>query len=124
MKYCLILIFLMCNQLMAHNSYFLPGDAFFHTRITEKKLTQLIAGKDAEFTYERPNPDMESGCGYAGYSKIVTPKITASIITNLKKIYKSKYSERIFREQPIYDKKGNEKGKELIEVNQRWKIHR
>ena len=94
---------------MAHNSYFLPGDALFHTRITEESLKQLNAGKDIRFNYERPDPESVNFCGYAGFSKLVIKKPDASTLQKLaviKIVYKNKFEERIFQEQKIYDKNG------------------
>jgi len=51
---------------MANNSYYLPGDAFFFTRISEKTAAKLLSADAYDFSYGN-KANAAYGCGYLGY---------------------------------------------------------
>ena len=69
MKYCivtLILLFALTNTTIAHNTYFLPGDAFFFINFRERDIDWLEKNKAPIFSYGSPR-DSALGCGCLGY---------------------------------------------------------
>jgi len=71
----------------AHNTFFLPGDAFFHTVLTEDVLNQMEKEKSPVFEYARPEFLGESFCGYAGFAKLEFKNMPDSLKQQLRKLY-------------------------------------
>lgn len=87
MKKLTLLILLLPSILVAGNTDFLPGDAFFHTRLTAKRLETLKNSEEKSFQYIRPEDEATAGCGYAGYSKLIVKNLKEETIDILNKIY-------------------------------------
>jgi hypothetical protein len=70
----------------ATNVYFMPGDAFFHTRLTEDAVSSL-AGEagTATLAYERPSPF--SFCGYAGFPSMQIQDMDPGTVRSFKELY-------------------------------------
>lgn len=71
----------------AHNTFFLPGDAFFHTVLTEEVLDQIENEKNPIFTYSRPEFIESSFCGYAGFSKLEFRSMPMKFKKRLREVY-------------------------------------
>lgn len=74
----------------ANNNFFLPGDAFFSTRLTEDKLDRLKPdAKDGPvFEYSSLGGYEFAFCGYAGYYRARFAKVDQPFIDNLKRAYR------------------------------------
>ena len=84
-KACAILFTLLLgisSSALANNNLFLPGDALFHTLLTEKKLKALENEANPRFDYFR-NVSFGSGCGFAGYSKLEFTRMPKSFRENV-----------------------------------------
>jgi hypothetical protein len=82
---------MMCGCIaQANNNFFLPGDAFFPTRLTEDKLNELKAdAKDGPvFEYSSLGGYEGAFCGYAGYERAQFAKVDQAFISNLKLAYR------------------------------------
>ncbi|MAI30393.1 MAG: hypothetical protein CBE00_00650 [Planctomycetaceae bacterium TMED240] len=71
----------------AHNTYFLPGDAFFHTVLTEETLNRIEEEKNPIFNYSRPEFLDNSLCGYAGFSKLEFRNMPIELKQRLRQVY-------------------------------------
>lgn len=70
--------FTSCDRALAVNEFFLPGDAFFHSRVSAGSLDQLDAADSLELRYVRPIRATTAFCGYAGFSRLtINGDITA-----------------------------------------------
>lgn len=80
-------IFVCClsQKSEANNNYFLPGDAFFHSIITEDVLRKL--DKNPERTLYYRFVCEPAFCGYAGYSNISLKGENQKLADNIKKAY-------------------------------------
>lgn len=54
----------------ATNIFFLPGDAFFHSRLTAETIAAIRNGETVAFGYSRPSHVGAFGCGFAGHQKL------------------------------------------------------
>jgi hypothetical protein len=72
-----------------NNNLFLPGDAFFPTRLTEEDVNRLKAdSKDGpEFKYSSLGGYESAFCGYAGYGRARFARVDQAFIDNLKRAY-------------------------------------
>ena len=70
------------NNALGNNNFFLPGDAFFHTVLTEEKLKALQRESSPQFDYSR-NTTGTAGCGYAGYRKLEFTQMPKSLKEHL-----------------------------------------
>src|SRR5262245_48352901 len=71
---------------LANNNFFLPGDAFFHTVLTEERLKALRANEDATFDYIYVAPG--AFCGNAGYERLTVKQLPAGFLRNLDYAYR------------------------------------
>ena len=71
----------------AHNTFFLPGDAFFHTVLTEEVLNRIENQKNPVFTYSRPRFLANSLCGSAGFSKLEFRGMPVKFKKQLREVY-------------------------------------
>lgn len=71
----------------ATNIQFLPGDAFFYTRLTKETCDGLL--KDERFSLSYLTSELSPGsfCGYAGYGHLRFPDGTQSLVENLTQVY-------------------------------------
>ena len=70
----------------AANTYFMPGDAFFHSRLTEDVIDDLVNGNGAAtFRYDRPGPSTFSG--YAGFPNLTIEGLDPESRKWLKALY-------------------------------------
>jgi hypothetical protein len=74
----------------ANNNFFLPGDAFFPTRLTEDELNKLnVNAKDGPtFEYSSLGGYEGAFCGYAGYERARFAKVDQPFINNLRLAYR------------------------------------
>ncbi|MEX1039019.1 MAG: hypothetical protein WDZ51_00205 [Pirellulaceae bacterium] len=74
---------------MADNNYFLPGDAFFPTVLTQKGIEQLKSVKTGErmFAYSSLGGYDGAFCGYAGYYIATIPAVDDAFANNLATVY-------------------------------------
>lgn len=76
------------TPLVAHNTEFLPGDAFFHTILTENKVKEIQDQKDPQFGYVRPDQYSEPYlCGYAGYGGLTIVGMSEELRKQLRELY-------------------------------------
>jgi|TARA_R110001592_G_scaffold363264_1_gene682802 hypothetical protein len=85
---CLVVTFILLTQASpadATNDYFLPGDAFFPSKLRLKDLKQHEQGAEPVFNY---NYICELAfCGYAGYSQLKLDKQNSELAQNIRKAY-------------------------------------
>jgi hypothetical protein len=80
---------MLCELALANNNAFLPGDAFFPTRLTEEGLGQLKADKNGPiFDYSSLGGYEAAFCGHAGYWRARFTRIDQAFINNLKRAYR------------------------------------
>jgi len=72
----------------ANNNYFLPGDSFFHTVLTEAVLTEIEKSKSPIFQYHRPDHLDFYLCGYAGFDQLQVKEMPPSIKKHLGMLYR------------------------------------
>lgn len=86
------------SSVQASNTHFLPGDAFYHTILTEELVTWIQTEESPVFEYERPAHFPGAFCGNAGYSRIAFEKMPVLLKQNLRDAYfdlRNKYPKRI-----------------------------
>jgi hypothetical protein len=81
------------RPVVANNTLFLPGDAFFHTVLTEDHLKELPAQENPRFGYGRPELG-RAGCGYAGFAELEFTKMPRDFKANLRRAYYGLRKER------------------------------
>lgn len=98
---------LVASPALATNRGFMPGDACFHSILTQDRLAALTESADATFPFVRPKDEQFAFCGYAGYWSLQLPPNSDSLVTNLNKLYKElrRYSPRELREHVNADGK-------------------
>lgn len=98
---------------LAHNNYFLPGDAFFSVTLTRDTIREWTTneGGDFEFHYTRFDGQFMA-CGNIGYTKLKVSGIDDSLRSALSEAY-WRYSSN---ERPLY-RLENDNPKELSQVN-------
>ena len=72
----------------ANNNYFLPGDSFFHTVLTEVVLVEMEKSKSPVFKYNRPDHLNSFFCGYAGFEQLQVKDMSPAIKKNLTMLYR------------------------------------
>jgi hypothetical protein len=72
----------------ANNNYFLPGDAFFHTVLTESLLQDIEKSKSPVFRYVRPDHLDTFLCGFAGFDMLQVKEMSPAIKKNLQALYR------------------------------------
>ncbi|MEC7565341.1 MAG: hypothetical protein VX738_06620 [Planctomycetota bacterium] len=72
----------------ANNNYFLPGDSFFHTVLTESMLQEIEKSKSPVFRYVRPDHLDTFLCGFAGFDKLQVKDMSPAIKKNLQGLYR------------------------------------
>lgn len=70
------------------NQYFMPGDAFFHTVLTEELLDRIDEQDHPVFAYDRPEFLPKMFCGYAGFQYLQYDEMPQSMKDNLRKVYR------------------------------------
>ena len=73
----------------AANQFFMPGDAFFHTLLTQKSLNRIAKSPQPVFTYHRPSHLPSMFCGYAGFATMQYKDMPASLRRNLQSVYRT-----------------------------------
>ncbi|QGJ71040.1 Hypothetical protein PBC10988_27430 [Planctomycetales bacterium 10988] len=73
------------NRASANNNFFLPGDAYFPTVLTEETIRQLSISQMIKY---QPMGYDFAFCGYAGYSKCHIAGLDEILIENLRQAYK------------------------------------
>jgi len=64
-----LFVLLLSSNAFGHNTYFLPGDAFFFSRLDSKGLQRMQTSESPILQYGLPS-NGAMGCGYIGYEKI------------------------------------------------------
>ena len=72
----------------ANNNYFLPGDSFFHTVLTEAVLVEMEKSKSPVFRYNRPDHLNSFFCGSAGFEQLQVKEMSPAIKKNLQSLYR------------------------------------
>ena len=72
----------------ANNNFFLPGDSFFHTILTEALLADMEKSKNPVFRYNRPKHLDSYLCGYAGFEQLQVTEMSPAIKKNLQALYR------------------------------------
>ncbi|MBC8350341.1 MAG: hypothetical protein H8E66_00020 [Planctomycetes bacterium] len=83
----LLLVLMIPLAARGANQYFMPGDAFFHTVLTEELLGKIDEQADPVFIYHRPDFLPQMFCGYAGFQQLQYDKMPKSMKDNLRKVY-------------------------------------
>mgnify|MGYP006133254119 CR=1 FL=1 len=81
----------------ANNNYFLPGDSFFHTVLTEAVLAEIEKSKSPVFQYDRPDHLDFYLCGYAGFEQLQVKEMSPAIKKNLQLLYRHLREEHPLR---------------------------
>jgi hypothetical protein len=107
----------------AANQFYMPGDAFFHTILTKKKLDEIEAAKSPIFEYGRPEFLPSMLCGYAGFRNLEYFEMPAAMKTNLRKTYEElrEYTPRRVEIKPEVEVKKTDEGD--VEVPTGREIH-
>lgn len=98
----------------AHNNYFLPGDSFFSTSLTQKDV-EALEGKDfksIKIEYQRLD-NRFMACGNLGYDRLELTNVNQSFRKNLLTAYQWVRA----REKPVFIKTTEEKKEKFIEWN-------
>lgn len=96
----------------AANIYFMPGDAFFHTQLTEDRVQSLSADRGSVvFGYVLPIESASFG-GFAGFRRLEIRDFPPELSENLQLVYRKLRGEggRIVL---TYSENGKEKTQEL-----------
>ena len=72
----------------AANQYFMPGDAFFHSVLTEEALDAMDATEDPVFEYDRPEFLPRMLCGYAGFRRLKYEDMPEGMKKGLRQVYR------------------------------------
>ena len=73
----------------ANNNFFLPGDAFFYTVLTEDALAEIKKSNSPIFRYQRPEHLRSFFCGYAGFEQLQVKDMSPDIKKNLAVVYRT-----------------------------------
>lgn len=87
----LLVVVLFVGRCFANNSFFLPGDACFHTSLTKVQIESLKKAKTGERTFGYAIMVNHGGgyfCGFAGYMNATIPAVDDKFMTNLEDCYK------------------------------------
>ncbi len=104
------------GKLFANNNYFLPGDAFFHTTLTEKTVNRIIKEKNPTFEYVRPESLESYLCGYAGFRKLEFTDMSRAFKENLRMVYKELRKHYPKRVEITPEVKNEERDGKTVEV--------
>lgn len=74
---------------LGNNNFFLPGDAFFPTELTQEDVAKLKADatNPPVFRYSALGGYDGAFCGFAGYSRATIPALDEAFVANLKSAY-------------------------------------
>lgn len=99
----------------ANNNLFLPGDAFFPTKLTADTLAELegMGEEPPLFTYSNLGGYEGAFCGYAGYNRAKIPAVDKAFVSNLKKAYAR---IRLYDPRRLVERKHDDKT-DLVETN-------
>lgn len=114
MKIIILTLFGLVGPLLAHNNYFLPGDAFFATSLTGEKIKKLKEDGSTKinFSYTRMDNSFMA-CGNVGYSQLEISNFDSAMKANLILAY-----EKARRKQkPFFIKTQKEGEEKLTEWN-------
>lgn len=78
--------FAMASAACHANISFMPGDAFFHSRLTQAVLDRVSADKALVLDYDPPPLSGGLG-GYAGFQRIEITDLTKDIVESLTQVY-------------------------------------
>ena len=114
------LMIVFSSTALGHNTYFLPGDAFFFTRVDQRVLTELESAESPVLQYGSPfNAGM--GCGYIGYSTIQLEEMSDETKAALVKSYQqfeTEIKDRLLAEsQPNSGGFGSPETAARVEIN-------
>ena len=79
-------VFEMASATCHGNIYFIPGDAFFHSRLTQAVLDRASPEKALVLDYDPPTLSGGLG-GYAGFQRIEITDLTKDIVESLRHVY-------------------------------------
>ncbi len=84
----LAVVLLLCcpTWVEATNTFFLPGDAFFHFRLDAQLLKSLEEETPPVFVYNRPRQYGVNMCGYAGFPRLEYHEMPQGLRDNLVKL--------------------------------------
>lgn len=85
--YVLAIVVSICSPAFATNRGFMPGDAFFHSRLSQATSRRLVEDSDMILSFSRPATAIPSFCGFAGYWRIRLPDESRELARNLKILY-------------------------------------
>jgi hypothetical protein len=78
----------------AHNTFFLPGDAFFHTVLTGEVVQQFQREKNVRLSYKRPADAEFAFCGYAGFQHLDLVDAPRGLKENVAALYRKLREKR------------------------------
>lgn len=81
--------FAMANYSFASAVYFMPGDAFFHARLTKAVCDGIPEGEtiDIILSYEPAMTSPPGFSGWAGFQKLKIVNVPRAFVDNLRKLY-------------------------------------
>lgn len=85
-NWILCMLFLAPGSLLAHNTFFLSGDAFFCSALTQEFAEYLSSEKDPVFPYSRLDQG-SSFCGNAGYESLQVKALDPQIRKDFRQLY-------------------------------------
>lgn len=77
------------TQVEAGNAGFLPGDSFFHTRLTEEACNTLLSQPSPRLPYWRPDWVEGAFCGYYGYMELELTSDNKPLFEHAQGVYRS-----------------------------------
>lgn len=111
----IILVMLSMTGVQANDNFFLPGDAYFPTQLTEESLQEFQAQDTPtiEFIYSSLGGYEATLLGYAGYRRARIPAVDQEFVGRLRRVY-----SEIRKTDPKQLVETTEKGKiKLLETN-------
>ena len=93
------------NASSANNNFFLPGDSFFHTVLTEAVLADMEKSKSPVFQYNRPDHLDFFFCGYAGFEQLQVKEMSPATKKNLQTLYQQLREEYPLRIELVQETK-------------------
>jgi hypothetical protein len=108
---------------VAANQFYMPGDAFFHTVLTKKKLAEIEKAKSPVFEYDRPDFLPSMLCGYAGFRNLEYVEMAPAMKKNLRSTYEQlrEFTPRRVEIKPEVEVKKTDEGD--VEVPTGREIH-
>lgn len=113
MKLFTVLVSLaVASPAFAANQFYMPGDAFFHTVLTKKKLAEIEAEKSPIFEYDRPEFLPSMLCGYAGFQNLEYVEMPVAMKKHLRTTYEElrTYTPRRVEIKPEVEFKKTDEG--------------